>query len=160
MGVILLISIILLPTPSTQYTLSKYLLNWIKLNYSKIEGRKQQGIGIVVDNIKRLRAHLPLPFIHTNFISSGSIICAFLKMSPLSNMLRKEIETRIIQRASMKSGIFYTPLLTHPLLLLLLICIFFFAQSVGCRCRMWAPGALYRILCYLRQKRLSSMYFL
>lgn len=52
-------------------------------------------MGTVVENVKRLRIHWPFPFIHTNFMSSGPIICAFLEMSALSNMLRKEIETRV-----------------------------------------------------------------
>lgn len=69
-------------------------------------------------------------------------------MSPLSHMLKKEIETEVIERASMKSGIFCTPLPTRPLRLLSLICIFL-DQSVGCRCRKSAPGALYNILCNL-----------
>lgn len=55
------------------------------------------GIGTVVENVKRLRIiHGPLPFIYTNFISLGPIICAFPEKSPSSNTLRKEIETRVI----------------------------------------------------------------
>ena len=48
----------------------------------------------MVENVKRLKIHWPLPVICTN---PGPIICAFVNyMCPLSDMFRKEIETRVI----------------------------------------------------------------
>lgn len=49
------------------------------------------------ENVKGLSTHWPLPFTHGNFISSGPNVCAFAEMSPLSNMLRKELKLELFR---------------------------------------------------------------